>query len=260
MRIIFAIFLLAAMAASGCNYGPANKNSNTGNKNSGLNFNAPPPPVATGPVDPKFISCNPYFPLVPNSTVKYSMILSSGLIGNVTVVVEQAPDENGRKVFIEKTHIIDQQTSGLEQIQTIEKKFVCDGERVQIVTEKTESKVQGTPSATVFNYRPDSVYLIDPVSLTTPGTKWSLSQVTTFIREGMPPSTSNVATALMREVKGEEEIQTQLGKFKAVKVEQMVGTNKVIYYFVKGLGEVRRDSGEGSRWEMKEYSGLQPAP
>jgi hypothetical protein len=259
MRIVLATLLLALIAASGCNFGSGNQNSNSANRNTAFNFNAPSPLVPEGSVPADFTPCNPYFPLVPNSVVKYSLSFSSGLVGNTMVVVKQR-EEAGRKVYYEQWQTIDQQTGGMEQIQSIEKKYVCDGERIQIITERTDTKVQGNPTSSVFNYRPDSLFLTDPTSLLTPGTKWSYSQVTTMIDPGKSPVTSNVATVVQCEVKGEEEIQTPLGKFKAVKVEKTVNTNKMTEYYVKGLGMVRRETGEGSRVEMKEFSGLQPMP
>src|SRR5713101_1210489 len=133
MRLILGIILLAAIVFSGCNGTPPNVNSNAnGNANTNsATFIKPPPAIKPVDVaDPKFKPCNPYFPLVPGSIAKYVINYSSGTVADLTVVVDGA-DEDRRKVFTQRSQLIDR-SGGMQIIQSIVRRFVCDGDRVQI--------------------------------------------------------------------------------------------------------------------------------
>jgi hypothetical protein len=256
IRSLLGIILLAALAVSGCN---GNKNSN-GNNNVNVNANRsdfkPPTLVRpSGAVDPNFKSCNPYLPLVPGSSAKYVVVYSSGLVADATVVADSA-EENGRKVFTETTQIIDR-SGGLQISQTTVKKYVCDGERVQLISEKTESDIAGQKSTSEFKYRDNSVAMVDPASLGRKGTTWQYSFTKVFQRPGDPPAVINEPTFITFEVQGEEEVAIPTGKLKAVKLLRKVNENRVNEYFVRGLGLVKREFiNEGTSWELKEFSGL----
>src|SRR5215216_3410258 len=139
MRTILIITLLAALALSGCD-----PNTN-GNQNQNVNANRtatykPPSPLSPKEVvDPNFVPCNPYYPLVPGSVAKYVLNYSSGLVADATVVVD-VEEQNGRKVFVERTQIVDR-SGGMQQAQSTVKQFVCDGERIQIISEKNETRI-----------------------------------------------------------------------------------------------------------------------
>lgn len=260
MRIGFLVILLAAVALSGCD--PGNKNGN-GNMNSNANGNAnqtafilPPalkPDVAP---DPNFKSCNEYYPLVPGSVTKYVLNYSSGLVADVTIVVSTS-DEDGRKGFIERSRILDR-TGGSQIFQETEKHFVCDGDKVLILSEKTVSRVENQPSKSQFDYRENSYMMVEGSSLKQPDTTWSYGFRRTTQRGDEPPSKEDAPLIVSFTVKGEEEVALPTGKVKALKIERKVGENRVTDYYARGLGLVRRTSTEGTSWELKEYSGLKP--
>src|SRR2546422_7045069 len=95
MRISSAIILLSAIALSGCNGDSSNVNSNiaAANANRLQNFKPPQPIKPLQAANPNFKSCNPYFPLVPGSIAKYVINYSSGIVADLTVVVDAADEE-----------------------------------------------------------------------------------------------------------------------------------------------------------------------
>ncbi|MFY9611666.1 MAG: hypothetical protein WAU45_24020 [Blastocatellia bacterium] len=256
IRSSLGIVLLIGLALSGCN-GNKNTNSNgnaNGNGNSRGDFRPPAPIKPAAAVDPNFKSCNLYFPLLPGSTAKYVIGYSSGLVADATVVVDSS-EENGRKVFTETTQIVDR-SGGLQISQTMVKKYVCDGERVQLISEKTESDVAGQKSASEFKYRDNSVAMVDPASLSRKGTSWQYSFTKVFTKAGGPPAIVDEPTFVSSEAQGDEEVTIPTGKLKATKVLRKIGENQVTEYFVRGLGLVKRKASEGTAWELKEFSGL----
>ena len=260
MRIGFSIILLAAIALSGCD--PSNKNGNVntnGNANSNANRTVfvPPVPLQPGAFDPNFKPCNEYYPLVPGSVAKYVLNYSSGLVADVRVVVDSS-EENGRKGFVERSQIVDK-SGGLQIVQNTERHFVCDGDKVMILMEKTESRVADQPKSTSqFDYRENSYAMIEPSSLARPDSTWSYGFKRTSQRGDEPPAKEDAPIILSFTVKGEQEITLPTGKVKALKIERKGGTTIVTDYYVRGLGLVKRDSVEGTSWELKEYSGLKP--
>src|SRR5262245_30678993 len=136
MRFMSIILLLIAIAFSGCNGGPSNLNSNgNGNSNTSLaQIKVPEPIKPEQPADSNFKPCNAYFPLVPGSIAKYVVNYSSGIVGDLTVVVDAA-EENGQKIFLQRSQLVDR-SGGMQIVQSITRKFRCDGERVIILSEK----------------------------------------------------------------------------------------------------------------------------
>ncbi len=261
MRTGFLIILLTAIALSGCTPGNTNGNSNAnGNANGNANrtvFTPPTPLKPTSTFDPNSKPCNEYYPLVPGSVAKYVLNYSSGLVADVTVVVDSS-DENGRKGFVERSRIIDR-SGGLQIVQDTEKHFVCDGDKVIILLEKTESRLADQPKSTSqFDYRENSYVMIEPSSLVKPDFTWSYGFKRTSQRGDEPPAKEDAPIVLSFTVKGEQEITLPTGKVKALKVERKGGTSVVTDYYVRGLGLVKRESAEGTGWELKEYSGLKP--
>jgi hypothetical protein len=257
MRISSLIILLSAVALSGCNGGNNNVNSNANsnaNANRVLTFKPPQPIRPLEAADPKFKPCNPYFPLVPGSIAKYVINYSSGITGDLTVIVDAA-DEDGRKVFTQTSQLIDR-SGGMQITQSIVRKFVCDGERVLILSEKTESNVAGQPSAMDFDYRENSVMMADPQSIARTGTTWSHGFHQVIHNSGQPPTRSNDLTMILFEVDGPADVTTAVGTFKGVKITRKIGENSTIDLYVPGLGLVKRQAKEGTSWELKEYSGL----
>lgn len=256
MRTVFLIILLAVIAFSGCDPGNKNVNVNTNTNSNQSIFKPPAPLVPEGVPDANFKPCNEYYPLVPGSMARYVLNYSSGLTANVTVVVDSS-DENGRKGFVEKMQIVDT-SGGLQIVQNTEKHFVCDGDKVVILSEKTESKLIDQPkSASQFDYRENSYMMIEPSSLTRPDTTWTYAFKRTLQRGDGPPAKEDAPIIVSFTVKGEQEITLPTGKVKALKIERKA-SNVITEYYARGLGLVKRESAEGTSWELKSYSGLKP--
>jgi hypothetical protein len=256
MRIILIVTLLAALALGGCDpntNGNANKN---GNANNTSTFKPPPPLSPKVAVDPNFTSCNPYFPLVPGSVAKYVVNHSSGLVGDATVVVD-SEQQNGRTVFVERTQMIDR-SGGLQHLQSTVRQYVCDGERVLIISEKNETRVEERTTINENMYRENTVAMVDPAALAQNGTTWSVVFNQTFQSPGEPLATLPDPTIVNFTVTGPQEVTIPTGKVKTVSVQRKVKENIGTDYYARGLGLVKRETREGMRWELREYSGLKP--
>jgi hypothetical protein len=263
MRFISLIVLLAATVLSGCKGSTSNVNSGgnvngngNGNANIGLSIKVPPPIKPLEPPDPNFTPCNLYFPLVPGSVAKYVINYSSGVVGDLTVVVD-AGDENGRKVFTQRSQLIDR-SGGMKIVQTTTRKFVCDGGRVQILSEKTESNLAGQPSSSDFEFRENSMMMTDPKSMLIKGSTWTHAFRQSFSSPEQPVSRSDQLTVISFEVGSPEHVTIAIGTFTAVPVTRKIGENLTVDHYVPGLGLVKRQAKEGTSWELKEYSGLKP--
>ncbi|MGA9773400.1 MAG: hypothetical protein WBV94_30495 [Blastocatellia bacterium] len=255
MRIGLLIILLASVAFIGCS-GNKTPNINTNGNANRTVFTPPGPLSSNSRFDPDFKPCNEYYPLVPGSVAKYVLNYSSGLVADVTVVVD-SEEVNGRKGFIERMRVVDR-TGGLQIVQDSERHFVCDGDKVVIVMEKSESRVAEQPKSTSqFDYRENSYMMIEPSSLAQINTTWTYGFKRTMQRGDEPQSKEDAPIIVSFTVKGEQEVTLPTGKVKALKIERK-GTNIVTDYYTRGLGLVKRDSAEGTTWELKEYSGLKP--
>jgi hypothetical protein len=261
MRFVLFILLLAAVALSGCKGDAANVNGNV-NSNGNSNANALQSikvPQAIKPNDapnPDFKPCNLYFPLVPGSTAKYVVNYASGITGDLTVVVDAA-EENGRQVFIQRSQLVDR-SGGMQIVQTITRKFVCEGDRVMILSEKTDSNISGQQSSSDFEYRASSMVMTDSKSMLIKGSTWTHGFIPVYQTPGDAPARSDQPTIVAFEVLGPEHVTTSIGTFKAIPVTRRIGENLTVDHYVPGLGLVKRQSKEGSSWELKEYSGLKP--
>lgn len=261
MRLNLLILLLATVALSGCKGNDANVNGNSNsngnsNANAAVNIKAPPAIKPNEPPNPDFKPCNVYFPLVPGSTAKYVVNYASGVVGDLTVVVD-AGEEDGRQIFVQRSQLVDR-SGGLQIVQTITRKLICDGERVVILSEKTDSNVSGQQSSSDFAYRENSLLMTDPKSMLIKGTTWSHAFFSVFQNPGGPPQRSDQPTIIAFEVKGPEHVTTSIGTFKAISITRRIGENLTVDHYVPGLGLVKRQSKEGSSWELREYSGLKP--
>ncbi len=257
MRISSVVILLSAIALSGCNGSGTNVNSNA-NSNANANrvqdFKPPAPIKPLEAPDASFKACNPYFPLVPGSIAKYVINYSSGLVGDLTVVVDAA-DEGGRKVFTQRSQLVDR-SGGMQINQLIVRRFVCEGGTVLILSEKTESNIAGQKSAIDFEYRESSVMMTDPQSISRKGTTWTHAFHQVINNPGQPPARSDDLTIIAFEVTGPATVTTAAGTFKAVQIVRKVGENSTVDHYVPGLGLVKRQAKEGTSWDLKEYSGL----
>ena len=261
MRFVLVITLLATALFSRCNSTNTNTNSNQ-NNNQSDNANrvvtlpnvVPIKPEA--PVDPSFKACNPYFPLVPGSQMKYLIRFSSSLLADVNVVVDSAV-ESGHHTFIETTQIVDR-SGGLEKLEKTVRKYVCDGERIQFIFEKGNNRAGERANDMELKFLGVPVIMVDPASLKRVGTTWSYSFKQIFQVAGEAPIAPEESTTVTFEVLGEEEVTTPAGKFKTVKIARRVKGKQGVDYFAKGLGLVRRVGWDGTSWELREYGGVKP--
>jgi hypothetical protein len=251
------LVLLAVITLSGCGGTSKNINSSVNtNANNTQNLKPPEPIKPVEAADPNFKPCNPYFPLVPGSVAKYVINYSSGIVADLTVVTDAA-EENGRKIFIERSQIVDR-SGGMQITQSTTRKFACDGDRIQILSEKNESNISGQQSSSEFEYRENSLMMTDPKSMLTKGSTWTHAFRPVFHAPGQAPARSDTPMIISFEVLGPQDITTPVGTFKTIRVLRKVGDNTAVDYFAAGLGLVRREAKEGNRWELKEYSGLKP--
>ena len=257
IRIFLVAALIGAAALTGCNSN-GDKNANitaTSNANRNLDFTPPPPVKPTSSLDPNFKACNPYFPLVPGSQAKYSIVFSSGLVADANVVVDAA-EENGRQVFTQTTQIIDK-SGGLEKAETTVRKYVCDGEKVQLIYEFTNNKVADKVNTVDTQFRTTAIMMPSLADVNRAGYTWSYNFGQVYKSPGELPMSPDPIQIIF-DVQGQGETPTAAGKFKTLKVRRKVGEIEVFDYFARGVGLVARHSGEGTRWDLKEYSGLNP--
>jgi hypothetical protein len=260
MRIFLAMLLLGAFGFSACenkNANNSNGNRNASTANTNVNLTPDPPPLPPlGDSVPGYQSCNLYFPLVPGSQTKFTLQYSSPLVADVTVVVSQV-EENGRKVLVEKTHIVDK-SGGLNKAELTERKYLCDSGRLQIISEKADNRTEKSHVAVETNFKNAATFMLDSASLTRKGTTWSYNFDQTLRQQGEPPFNTDPVT-INFEAQGEEEVKVPAGTFKAMKVLRKIRDSFVLDYYVAGLGLVKRANKDGTTWELKEYSGLAPA-
>ena len=257
IKILLAVVLIGAAALTGCNDN-GNKNANisaTSNSNRNLDFTPPPPVKPTSTLDPNFKACNPYFPLVPGSQAKYTIVFSSGLVADANVVVDAA-EENGRQVFTQTTQIIDK-SGGLEKAETTVRKYVCDGEKVQLIYEFTNNKVADKVNTVDTQFRTTAIMMPSLAEVSKTGTTWSYNFGQVYKSPGEFPMSPDPIQIIF-DVQGQGQTTTPAGNFKTLKVRRKVGEAEVFDYFARGVGLVSRHSAEGTRWDLKEYSGLSP--
>jgi hypothetical protein len=249
--------LVTAATATGC--GGDDKNAN---EVAGSNANRPAvlKPVEiikpTSVVDPAFKSCNPYFPLVPGSQLKYTIKYASPLIADANVVVDAA-EEAGQKTFVETTQIVDR-SGGLEKLEKTIRKYVCDGERVQLTFENTDNTIAGKHNTVDFNLKGISVVMVETASLNRRGSLWSYSFSQVFHVPDQPSIKPKETVTVNFEAAGAEDITVPAGQFKTVKILRRIRDKEGTEYYARGIGMVKRVGFDGTTWELKEYAGLKP--
>jgi hypothetical protein len=258
MRTQIAASLILAMISMCSDSSKPPVTTTNSNANRAIGLQPPDPPKPERPPDPSFKSCNEYYPIVPGSTAKYALSYSSGLQADATVVVDLA-DENGRAVFKERTLVLDR-SGGLEINQRTERRLFCDGERVMVLTEKTESDIQGNRTVSNMNYRENSMLIADKASLARKGFNWTYGLRPTFENPSGTGGSSTVPEPIIvtLEAQGEAQVTVPAGTFTALKVQRKVNQNISWDYLVPGLGLVKREASEGTTWSLKEYGGLKP--
>jgi hypothetical protein len=202
----------------------------------------------------EFSPCNLYYPLVPGSQLKYTLIYSSGIVADVDVVVDQS-DEGGQKIYTETTRIVDTQGGNYKSSQNV-KKYTCDGGKPVILSEHEDNRVEGYRTVFDVEFSPGALAMAEPSAIKR-GYKWSYNVTQIFRPENLPPIRQKPLTIYF-EVLGEEEVRVPAGRFKAIKVLRKVGENQVIEYYARGVGLIKRDTTEGTNWSLKEFGGLKP--
>ena len=261
MRIRFGIILIGLIGViclCGCNGNNAPVKNSQSNANSNTPRVAIPPPLAPAErLDASFKPCNDYYPLVPGSVMKYVIHYSSGLVADLTVVVD-SEEEGGRKIFKKRSQIVDR-SGGMEIVQSTTSKFACDGNRVIILSEVNEQNVAGNQSASEFRFRDNSLMMADPQTVARKGSTWSHAFYTTFRSAAQPDAKEDTPTIVYFEVGDSAVVTTPVGNFKATIIIRKVKQNVTYDYYAPGVGLVKRESKEGTYWELKEFSGLKAA-
>lgn len=264
MRTILAIgvILMALMAAcTSCNP-PENDNSakNT-NANADSNNNQGPIAIATPPVeiapsqplDPNFKECNPYYPLIPGSQARYSLLYSTGLQANAIIVVNQTT-EGGLTVFEQKMQIVDK-SGGHNKNEIAVEKFVCDKGRIKAIAENRDNTVDQSRTLVELHYTDPAYTMLEPGALKQ-GATWSYSFTSTLQGSETGTGKSDRSLTASCKVQGEEDVTVPAGKFKALKVIKNIGKSEITEYYGRGMGLVKRVAGDGTTWELMSYSGL----
>jgi len=266
MRIILAIGVIGLTLLGSCSScGPSGNGNNSANTNRSANANdnsapgsiatPPPEPVPSSTVDPNFKACNPYYPLIPGSTARYSLSFSTGLQANPFIGVDQTK-EGGATVFVQTTQIVDK-SGGVNKNEMMVQKYVCDNGKIKIVAEQTDNNVEGHKTIAEMHYSDPAYIMLDPAALT-PGVTWSYSLTQTFRTPDAPPTNSDRSIAVSCTAQGEEEVTVPAGRFKALKVLKKVDKTEITEYYARGIGLVKRTRGDGTTWELTSYSGLRP--
>jgi hypothetical protein len=257
-----AAITLSILAVAACSNSSTNKNRNA-NNSAIENTNAPvlaplDPPKPSSAPDPNFQPCNSYYPLVPGSTKKYTLNYSSGITADITIVVDLV-EENGRKVFVETTQIIDQ-TGGLHKAAREVRKYICDAGKVQLISEKIDERIEGKPGGFEAKINTPAVMMLEPSALK-PGASWSFDYIPIYLLPNQPPlEVSDSPIRYDFSVQGWEKQSVPAGTFKVLKLSRRVNQNQVYDYFAAGIGLVKRQNLEGTHWELTEFSGLKPSP
>ena len=254
LALLVALFALVA-----CDPPKKDRTSNSSNSNANappLSFSPPEPIKPSSPLDPNFKAGNPYFPLVPGSTLKYTIHFASPIVANVIVVVDSA-QENGKPVFSQTWQIVDT-GGGDEKNETTVRRYALEGDNVLQLFERTENLYHGRKTTSELKFR-DSTAMPGAASLR-PGATWSLSFTQVFqVGNELPVAADRTVTVSFK-LDAKEDVTVPAGKFKALKVTRNVTGNKlqISEHYVRGLGLVRREGGDGTRLELIEYHGLKP--
>ncbi|MGH9821730.1 MAG: hypothetical protein ACREDR_00505 [Blastocatellia bacterium] len=220
---------------------------------------SPPDLKPVSKVDSAFKPCNPYYPLVPGSVAKYTVRNSGRVTANMEVVVN-ANDDQRKKTT---TEISQQVETDRGQMQTTTRKCVCDGGRVEVISQIIDAKVRvgesRAGSARLESKFPSTAVVMDAPASLTPGDSWSYSMVGTVIEEKRPPLTQE-PIQLGFQVKGSEDVSVPAGTFKTIHITGTIKGHQLDEYYAPGIGLVKRVSDTGISWELTEYTGLKPLP
>ena len=236
-----------------------NSSSSISNSNAPTPSFSPPEPIKpSSAIDPNFKVNNPYFPLVPGSTLKYTIHYASPVVANVIVVVDSA-QENGRQLFAQTWQIVDT-GGGDEKNENTVRRYVLDGDNVLQVYEKTQNMFRGQKTTSELKFTKEAA-VMPGVSSLRPGATWSQSFTQVFQIAEEKPIVEDKTMTISYKIDGKEDVTVPAGKFKALKVIREVTGNKLPIndFYVQGVGLVKREAGDGTRLELTEYHGVKPA-
>src|SRR5437762_2838585 len=114
-----------------------------------------------------------------------------------------------------KNNNVANSNGGYQLNQLIERHYICDGDKVQIVYEKTDNNVEGQKSVSEFLYREPAYVMIEPASLKQ-GTAWSYALTQKIQKPGEAPIELDTPMIVEFTVLNEQEIQLPTGKVKAL--------------------------------------------
>ena len=259
MRTITILMLLLATALAGCDHKGGdnpNRNRKSGNANviPVVSVTPPPPLKPAQAVDPSFKSCNSYFPLAPGSLAKYTLSYSSGIKANVEVIIARQPDQDGKPVFLETTQIVDS-TGGLHKKSLDQKQYICDDGKIQFLSRSEDNEVDGSKNHIDIRYSKPAVLVVEPSAMK-PGTSWSYDFFEKFQVPGQAPVDTNKRYTVSSSVVGPQDVTVPAGTFKTLKVLRRSDTSTVYEYYARGLGLVKRETADGTSWELREFSGI----
>jgi hypothetical protein len=265
--LVCSVVIASAVMQSGCAHeasaindnSPASAASSTARANSNNSAPASPPPLVllkpAAPADPSFKACNTYYPLVPGSQLAYVVKKPTGPVGTVTVAVSAA-DEKGKKVFTEVAKSLTTKGVGAG-LQTTTRKYVCDGENIQVVSNVIEvTNPMGSTGRMDGKLSSASLVMMPPSALTL-GASWSYS-MDNSVKLPDKPEPQHSTMQFGFEVKGPEDVSVPAGTFHTIRIAAKVNGQSVDEYYAPGIGLVRRASTDGTTWELSEYTGLTP--
>ncbi|MGH9759865.1 MAG: hypothetical protein ACREAC_03375, partial [Blastocatellia bacterium] len=222
---VVAIFALIVLASCHNDKNPSPNGNKQGSTPDALaSPSPPPPPKPAEAVNPSFKSCNEYMPLIPGSTAKYSILYSSGLQADASVVVDALPGGQ----FQETSQIVDQ-TGGSHKLSLTKTIYGCDGGKVKLFSQTEDNKVDANSNHMEVKYKDPAIAMIEP-SVLRQGTSWSYDLTQVFQLPGQAPVSTNQYITTSFTVEGPEDISVPAGTFKTIKVVRKVGTASINEY------------------------------
>jgi hypothetical protein len=161
--------------------------------------------------------------------------------------------EGGVPVFVQTIQNVDK-GGGFTKNETFIQKYVCDKGRIKIIAEHRDNSAEGHKTTTELHYSDPAYAMLEPTALKS-GTTWSYSFTPTYSGPDITPAKQPSITASCT-AHGEEEVTVPAGKLKAIKVTKKIGKSEITEYYARGMGLIKRVSGDGATWELMSYSGL----
>jgi hypothetical protein len=260
MRCYVGMLIGCLVFQFGCGGRPVAADSNHPSDGN-VSSNADPSPSATPSTEPRpstvlnpsFKPCNEYYPLVPGSQAKYRVRKSTGATSNVSVTVD-VTDHNGTTIFKEVTRKVEGEKEK-EKVETTTRRFVCSGGKIALISSAIDNRVGLIAAAHLESSFPSTAIVMPASSSLKPGVSWSYSMAVKVTMAGQS-EVSRQAVQMSFETQGVEEVSVPAGTFKALRISAKVNGHPVDEYYARGIGLIKRSLGEGTSWELNEYSGF----